>query len=234
MSLRDSGRDKTYQFVLSQIKQGRQGYVVCPLIEESEKQDLTDATALYRRLQDTVFRSHVVGLLHGRMKTSEKERIVEEFRKGEIDLLVSTTVIEVGVDVPNATVMVVEAAERFGLSQLHQLRGRVGRGADQAYCILIGNPQTEVGIKRLKVMEKTTDGFEIAREDLRLRGPGDIWGLKQHGLPELKLTDLWKDADLLEVTRTAAASSAEVLQNNPLLTNLLAKKFPREDNVATN
>lgn len=231
LSLRETGRDKAYQFLVKQVKQGRQGYVVCPLIEESEKQDLTDATALYRRLQDGIFRHHVVGLLHGRMKSSEKDRIVEGFRQGEIDVLVSTTVIEVGVDVPNATVMVVEAAERFGLSQLHQLRGRVGRGSDQAYCILLGNPHTEVGLKRLKVMERTTDGFEIAREDLRLRGPGDIWGLKQHGLPELKLTDLWKDTDLLKITREAAS---DTLDDNELILSLLAKKFPREDNIAAN
>ena len=234
LSLRETGRDKAYQFLLKQVKQGRQGYVVCPLIEESEKQDLTDATALYQRLQAGIFNQHVVGLLHGRMRPGEKDQVIEGFRKGKIDVLVSTTVIEVGVDVPNATVMVVESAERFGLSQLHQLRGRVGRGYDQAYCILLGNPRTEVGLKRLKVMERTTDGFEIASEDLRLRGPGDIWGLKQHGLPELKLTDLWRDTDLLRITRDAAANFAASLDNNPTILGLLTKKFPREENIAAN
>ncbi|MGE5543336.1 MAG: ATP-dependent DNA helicase RecG [Bacillota bacterium] len=234
LALRESGRDKAYQFLLKQVKLGRQGYVVCPLIEESEKQDLTDATALYQRLQAGIFRHHVVALLHGRMKPSEKDQIVENFRQGRIDVLVSTTVIEVGVDVPNATVMIVESAERFGLSQLHQLRGRVGRGAEQAYCILLGNPRNELGLKRLKVMERTTDGFEIASEDLRLRGPGDIWGLKQHGLPELKLTDLWKDTDLLHITRDAAANSTALLDDNPVIQQLLTKKFPYEENIAAN
>jgi len=234
LALRDSGRDKAYQFLLKQVKQGRQGYVVCPLIEESEKQDLTDATALCQRLQSGMFRHHAVALLHGRMRPSEKEQVVEGFRQGRIDVLVSTTVIEVGVDVPNATVMIIESSERFGLSQLHQLRGRVGRGADQAYCILLGNPRTEVGLKRLKVMERTTDGFEIASEDLKLRGPGDIWGLKQHGLPELKLTDLWKDTDLLHITRDAAVQYAASLDDNPTIRQLLAKKFPREENIAAN
>lgn len=234
LALRETGRDKAYEFLLKQVKEGRQGYVVCPLIEESEKQDLTDATALYQRLQAGVFRHHAVGLLHGRMRSSEKDQVVEGFRRREIDVLVSTTVIEVGIDVPNATVMIIESAERFGLSQLHQLRGRVGRGTDQAYCILLGNPRTEVGLTRLKVMERTTDGFEIASEDLRLRGPGDIWGLKQHGLPELKLTDLWKDTDLLHITRDAAATYATSLDDNSVILQLLTKKFPREENIAAN
>jgi len=234
LALRETGRDKAYQFLLKQVKEGRQGYVVCPLIEESEKQDLTDATALYQRLQSGVFRHHRVGLLHGRMKPAEKDRVIDEFRRGEIDVLVSTTVIEVGVDVPNATVMIVESAERFGLSQLHQLRGRVGRGAEQAYCILLGNPRTDVGLERLKVMERTNDGFEIANEDLRLRGPGDIWGLKQHGLPELKLTDLWKDSDLLHITRDIAAQSVSMLDENRTIQQLLNKKYPRPENVAAN
>ena len=234
VALRESGRDKAYQFLLKQVKRGRQGYVVCPLIEESEKQDLTDATALYQRLQAGVFRHHTVGLLHGRMKPAEKDRVVDDFRRGEIEVLVSTTVVEVGVDIPNATVMIVESAERFGLSQLHQLRGRVGRGAEQAYCILLGNPRTEVGLKRLKVMERTNDGFEIANEDLRLRGPGDIWGLKQHGLPELKLTDLWKDSDLLHITRDIAAQSVSLLEESRTIQQLLNKKYPRTENIAAN
>ncbi len=234
LALRELGRDKAYRFLLKQVKQGRQGYVVCPLIEESEKQDLTDATALYQRLQAGIFRDHTVGLLHGRMKPAEKDRVIEDFRRGKIDVLVSTTVVEVGVDIPNATVMIVESAERFGLSQLHQLRGRVGRGAEQAYCILLGNPRTDVGLERLKVMERTNDGFEIANEDLRLRGPGDIWGLKQHGLSELKLTNLWKDSDLLHITRDIAAQSVSLPDENRAIQQLLNKKYPPTENIAAN
>ncbi|MGE5423645.1 MAG: ATP-dependent DNA helicase RecG, partial [Ignavibacteriales bacterium] len=172
--LNESGRGKAYKFVKDQIIKGRQCYIICPLVEESEKQDLINATDLYDKLQQTIFKDHKVGLLHGRMKSQEKNQVMEDFKAGKIQVLVSTTVVEVGVDVPNATVMLVEEAERFGLSQLHQLRGRVGRGQEQSYCILIADPHTPEGFQRLKVMERTNDGFEIANEDLRLRGPGDL------------------------------------------------------------
>ncbi len=234
LALRSTSREKTYRFLLNQVKAGRQGYVVCPLIEESEKQDLMDATALYKWLQENIFSSYRVGLLHGRMKPAEKDQIIEEFRQGQIDVLVCTTVVEVGVDVANASMMVIEGSERFGLSQLHQLRGRVGRGSDQAFCVLLGDPRTHEGRERMKVLERTTDGFEIAREDLRLRGSGDLWGLKQHGMPELKLTDLWKDVDLMEISRESAARCAvEHLQDNQVIATLLNKKFA-SGNIAAN
>jgi ATP-dependent DNA helicase RecG len=234
--VRDSAREKAYRFVREQVSKGEQAYVVCPLIEESEKQDLVNATKLHDDLQSGVFQDFRVGLLHGRMKPQEKNRVMNEFRAGKISVLVSTTVIEVGVDVPNATVMLIEEAERFGLSQLHQLRGRVGRGGEQSYCVLIGNPKTREGLQRLKAMERTNDGFEIAEEDLRLRGPGDLWGLKQHGLPELMVADLWKDHDLLEATRDAAFVYLQEVkgETDPFLQRILEKKFPPETDIAAN
>ncbi|NLV17045.1 MAG: ATP-dependent DNA helicase RecG [Syntrophomonadaceae bacterium] len=232
--LPSSSQEKAYRFLLAQVKAGYQGFVVCPLIEESEKQDITNAVALFTRLQESVFREYNLGLLHGRLKANEKDRVTEEFRQGKIQVLVSTTVIEVGVDVPDATVMIVEGAERFGLSQLHQLRGRVGRSSEQGYCILLGDPRSAEGRERLKVLERTTDGFEIAREDLRLRGAGDLLGLRQHGLPELKLTDLWRDTDLLEISRDVSEEFADLLHNSPKVLAFLEKKFPRESNIANN
>ena len=175
-----------------------------------------------------------IAVAHGQMGEHALEEVVDGFWERRYDVLVSTTIIETGLDISNANTIIIDRADKYGLSQLHQLRGRVGRGADQAYCILLGNPRTEVGLKRLKVMERTTDGFEIASEDLKLRGPGDIWGLKQHGLPELKLTDLWKDTDLLHITRDAAVQYAASLDDNPTIRQLLAKKFPREENIAAN
>lgn len=233
--VREQAREKAYRFLLDQVKAGFQCYVVCPLVEESEKQDLMNATSLYQQLQETVFRDYRVGLLHGRMKAQEKAAVMEDFKQGRIAVLVSTTVIEVGVDVPNATVMLVEEAERFGLSQLHQLRGRVGRGSAQAYCILLGNPRTEEAFQRLKVMERTQDGFEIANEDMRLRGPGDLWGLKQHGLPDFKAADLFKDTDLLEISKRMAEKYWEKNRSaHPLIEQLIEKKFSRDSDVVAN
>lgn len=192
---------RLHGFIRRQVEDGRQVYVVCPLVEESEKQDLQAATTLQKELATRVFPDLRIGLLHGRMKSEEKKAVAASFRKGEVDILVTTSILEVGIDVPNATVMVVQHAERFGLSQLHQLRGRVGRGDVQSYCILVGEPHTEEGWKRLKAMEKTGNGFEIAWQDLQMRGPGDFWGVRQHGLPALKVADLARDAHLLEAVR---------------------------------
>lgn len=202
----DDARDKVYEFIRSEIQKGRQAYIVYPLIETSEKVDLKAATDAFELLSGKTFADLRVGLLHGRLKTDEKQSTMARFKNQELDVLVSTTVIEVGVNVPNATVMLIEHAERFGLSQLHQLRGRVGRGSDQSYCILMTdrkflNDETRA---RLQIMESTTDGFRIAEEDLKIRGPGELFGTKQSGLPELRIAHLIEDRELMEEARKAA------------------------------
>jgi len=181
---------------------GRQTYVVYPLIEESEA--VKAAQQMYGHLSEKVFPDLRVGLLHGRLKTDDKEAVMEAFRRGEINILVSTTVIEVGVDVANATVMVIEQAERFGLSQLHQLRGRVGRGAEQSYCILVTGKMNEGAKERIRTMVESTDGFYISEMDLKLRGPGEFFGTKQSGLPALRIANIIRDHDVLEMARAEA------------------------------
>src|ERR1051325_2697287 len=198
-------RMEVKRLITREVKAGRQVYVVYPLVEESEKMDLRDATRRYEYLRDTVFPKISVGLLHGRMKPAEKDEVMKAFVAGETKILVTTTVIEVGVDVPNASVMIVEHAERFGLSQLHQLRGRVGRGAEQSYCVLLTtDKKTMVARERLGIMAKTNNGFIIAEKDLELRGPGEILGTKQSGLPEFRIGNLVRDQSILEKARTAA------------------------------
>ncbi|HEY5885420.1 MAG TPA: ATP-dependent DNA helicase RecG [Pyrinomonadaceae bacterium] len=193
------------KLITSEVRLGRQIYVVYPLVEESEKIDLKDATRRFEYLRDTVFPKLSVGLVHGKMKTADKEEVMRRFVAGEIDILVSTTVIEVGVDVPNASVMIVEHAERFGLSQLHQLRGRVGRGAEKSYCILLtSDRKTEVARERLGIMAQTTDGFLIAEKDLEIRGPGELLGTRQSGLPEFSVANLVRDQLILENARKEA------------------------------
>jgi ATP-dependent DNA helicase RecG len=198
-------RKEVKQLLTREIVAGRQVYVVYPLVEESEKIDLRDATRRYEYLRDRVFPKCRVGLLHGRMRPEEKEAVMRQFVNGDIQILVSTTVIEVGVDVPNASVMVIEHAERFGLSQLHQLRGRVGRGAVQSYCVLLGSDkQTDIARERLGIMEETNDGFKIAEKDLEIRGPGEVMGTRQAGLPEFRVANLVRDLDLLQAARKEA------------------------------
>jgi ATP-dependent DNA helicase RecG len=206
----ESRRDEIYAFVRREIEQGRQAYVIYPLIEESAKVDLRAATEMADHLSQDVFPDLRVALLHGRLKPDAKDRVMGAFVRGEFDILVSTTVIEVGVDVPNATVMVIEHAERFGLSQLHQLRGRVGRGAHKSYCILLYQyPMTDDGKARLKALTDTTDGFEIAERDLQLRGPGDFFGTRQSGMPTLRVGDLLRDHALMEEARREAVAALD-------------------------
>ncbi|MGV6937834.1 MULTISPECIES: ATP-dependent DNA helicase RecG [Paenibacillus] len=195
--------DRVLGFISREVDQGRQAYLICPLIEESEKLDVQNAIDLHIQMQQA-FPHYRVGLLHGRMTPAEKEEVMRSFYANEIQLLVSTTVVEVGVDVPNATLMIIMDADRFGLSQLHQLRGRVGRGAHASYCVLIADPKSEVGQERMKVMTDTDDGFEVARRDLDLRGPGDFFGTKQSGLPEFRLADMVADFEVLEKAREDA------------------------------
>lgn len=198
-------RQEVKRLIAREVKAGRQVYVVYPLVEESEKMDLKDATRRYEYLRDTVFPKLSVGLLHGKMKPAEKEKVMSAFVEGEIKILVSTTVIEVGVDVPNASVMVVEHAERFGLSQLHQLRGRVGRGAEKSYCILLTSDKKTVNAEeRLGIMAKTNNGFIIAEKDLELRGPGELLGTKQSGLPEFRIGNIVRDQPILEKAKQEA------------------------------
>ncbi|HEV8618254.1 MAG TPA: ATP-dependent DNA helicase RecG, partial [Candidatus Udaeobacter sp.] len=198
-------RKEVKQLLTRELRAGRQVYVVYPLVAESEKLDLRDATRRYEYLRDAVFPKFSVGLLHGRMRSEEKEKVMRGFVGGEIQVLVSTTVIEVGVDVPNASVMVIEHAERFGLSQLHQLRGRVGRGADQSFCVLLASDkQTEVARERLGIMEETNDGFKIAEKDLEIRGPGEVLGTRQAGLPEFRVANLVRDLEILQAARKEA------------------------------
>jgi ATP-dependent DNA helicase RecG len=210
----EKNRPKLYEFVRQKVREGRQVYFVFPLIEESEKLDLKDATQAFERLQKE-FAEFKVGMIHGRMKPQDKEDIMRSFSRNEIQILVATTVIEVGIDVPNASIMVIEHAERFGLSQLHQLRGRVGRGLEKSYCILATDfRQTEVAKFRLKVMEENSDGFKIAEEDLSIRGPGDFLGTRQSGIPELRVANLIRDLPLLERAKEAAA---QLLSHDPQL-----------------
>ena len=227
-----SYRPRIYAFLRKHIAQGRQAYIVCPMVESGEEggEDAKAVKDYASQLQKEVFPDLRVAFVHGKMKPKEKEAVMAAFAAGETDLLVSTTVIEVGVDVPNAAVMVVENAERFGLSQLHQLRGRVGRGKHQSYCILISDNQNEETRQRLRILTKTNDGFRLAEEDLRLRGPGDFFGVRQHGLPGLRVADLGCDAQLLQ----SAQKSAEALlagdpelAHSPALRDRVAELFAR-------
>ncbi len=201
-------KHEQFHYVLEEMRRellkGRQAYVICPLIEESDKLDVQNAIDVHFQLS-TYFREYQVGLMHGRLSAREKDEVMQAFAAGDSQILVSTTVVEVGVNVPNATFMVVYDAERFGLAQLHQLRGRVGRGADQSYCVLIADPKSEVGKERMRVMCETNDGFELSQRDLELRGPGDFFGTKQSGLPEFKVADLLSDFKALEVARQETA-----------------------------
>ena len=207
-------RQAVYETLRKLLQEGRQAYVICSLIEENEKLQARAATELASHLQLQVFTDYKIGLLHGQMKSSEKEETMTRFRDKDLHLLVATTVIEVGVDVPNASVIVIEDAERFGMAQLHQLRGRVGRGTTQSYCLLIGDPKTDDGASRLATMAQTTDGFLIAEEDLKLRGPGDFYGTRQSGLQPLPFIDVLRDVPVLKEAREEAFA---LLESDPKL-----------------
>lgn len=208
-----SYRERIYRFIKKHIYMGRQAYIICPLIEEGET-ELVPAEQYAQYLSETEFKDYSVGLLHGKMKAAEKDSVMQAFHRGTIQLLVSTVVVEVGVDVPNATVMVIENAERFGLSQLHQLRGRIGRGGHESFCILISDAQNPESLKRLEIISSTSDGFKIAEEDFKMRGPGDFFGSRQHGLPELKIADFASDARILYAAQDIGN---EIIKNDPQL-----------------
>jgi ATP-dependent DNA helicase RecG len=217
-------RERAYSFVRQQVGQGRQAFIICPLVEESEKVEAKAAVDEHARLQRDVFPRLKLGLLHGRMKANEKDMVMSLFARGELDILVSTSVVEVGIDIPNATVMMIEGANRFGLSQLHQFRGRVGRGQYRSYCLLIADMSAAVSDERLMAIVSTQDGFELAEKDLEIRGPGEFFGVRQSGEPELKLVNL-RDRDLLMLAREQAE---QVFARDPELTSsehqLLADK----------
>lgn len=227
---RENSRIKAYSLIKDELEKGRQAYVVYPLVEESEKSDLQAATEAAEQLSTEIFPDARIGLLHGRMKSAEKELVMSTFRDGQLDILVSTTVIEVGVDVPNASVMLIEHADRFGLAQLHQLRGRVGRGAEQSYCLLIPSQHySEDASRRLQVMVETNDGFRIAEADLEIRGPGEFLGTRQAGVPDFRVANLLRDARMLEVARHEAfdlASKSNYL-NDPAYKDIKAELLAR-------
>ncbi|HHT9113341.1 MAG TPA: ATP-dependent DNA helicase RecG [Candidatus Wunengus sp. YC65] len=214
--------NEAYKFIQEEITKGRQVFIVYPLVEESQVIDLKAAVTEARKLQHDIFPACKVGLLHGQMKSGDKDKIMTDFKERRYDILVSTIIVEVGIDVSNATVMVVEHAERFGLAQLHQLRGRIGRGSEQSYCLLFGNPKTNEAHERLKIMTKTCDGFKIAEMDFKLRGPGEFFGTRQHGLPELKISDLIRDFPILKQARTDAF---EIVSRDPHLTQETHRKI---------
>ena len=217
-------------FIEKQIQEGRQAYIVCPLVEENEEFDLKSVERLYEAYQKEIFPQYRVEYMHGKMRPKEKDDIMERFKLGEIDILISTTVIEVGVDVPNANIMVIENAERFGLAQLHQLRGRVGRGDYQSYCVLKCEGKSETVKERMKVMCSTNDGFVISEKDLELRGSGDLFGTMQHGLPEFKIANLFEDMPILKLAQSVAIKILQedpklALEKNRLLKELIKDKF---------
>jgi ATP-dependent DNA helicase RecG len=217
-------RAEVKAMIAQEVRAGRQVYMVYPLVEESEKMDLKDATRRYEYLRDKVFPKFSVGLVHGKMKSAEKEEVMRRFVAGEINILVSTTVIEVGVDVPNASLMIVEHAERFGLSQLHQLRGRVGRGAKKSYCVLLTtDKKTSVAKERLGIMAQTNDGFLIAEKDLEIRGPGELLGTKQSGMPEFRVGNIVRDQRILEAARKEADFYLGKSEKNPETAKLVKR-----------
>ncbi|MEL7655554.1 MAG: ATP-dependent DNA helicase RecG [Bacillota bacterium] len=234
-TVKSDGREASYEFVRREVKKGRQAYVVAPLIEDSENLDAKSALGLYDELKGR-FREFHIAFLHGGMKQADKDRIMQEFNIGKIQILISTVVIEVGINVPNATIMLIENAERFGLAQLHQLRGRVGRGEEQSYCVLISEGGSSVAMERAEIMKATNDGFLIAEKDLELRGPGEFFGMRQHGVPELKIADLIKHIKILNTVREEAGYILEedrfMIENeHQKFKNKIDKMFKNTENL---
>lgn len=230
LAIEKSKRDRAYNnLVRREVESGRQVYIVCPLVEESEAIEAKSAVELVEELRAEYFQDLRLGLLHGKMKSSEKDEVMARFKNKEIDILVSTTVIEVGVNVPNATLMIIENAERFGLAQLHQLRGRVGRGSHKSYCVLIYDSKTDVCRQRMAIMEETNDGFKISEKDLEIRGPGEFFGTRQHGLPELKVANLFKHIKILKLAQQEARyilgedNNLQLKENMPLKKEIIDK-----------
>jgi ATP-dependent DNA helicase RecG len=223
-------RESAYNFIRKQVSSGHQTFIICPLIEESEAIAAQAAVVEYERLSREVFPDLRLGLLHGRLAGEEKDRVMQRFRDRQLDILVSTPVVEVGIDIPNATVMLIESADRFGLSQLHQFRGRVGRGEEQSYCMLLAENPSEVGRERLDIIESVQDGFVLAEEDLKLRGPGEFFGTRQSGLPDLRMAKL-SDVKILELARSEAIKLFQVdpglkKPEHQLLASEMAKVWP--------
>lgn len=213
-AVNSSYRQRIYNFTKKEIEKGRQAYIICAMVEENEKVEAESVLKYAEELKDTVLGDKRIAVVHGKMKSEEKDGILKAFAAGETDVLVSTTVIEVGINVPNATVMIIENAERFGLAQLHQLRGRVGRGSEKSYCILISDNKSEITRQRLKTMTSTTDGFKISETDLKLRGPGEFFGTRQHGLPSLRIANLYRD---MAVLKNAQKAAQELIKKDPEL-----------------
>jgi len=226
-------RERIDNFIRKQVAEGRQVYIVCPLVDESDAVEAKAASGLAEELAHKTFSDLKVGLIHGKMKASEKDAVMNSFIEDDLNILVSTTVIEVGVNVPNASLMVIENAERFGLAQLHQLRGRVGRGEHQSFCVLFNDSRSEVAEERMKVMENTSDGFVISEKDLELRGPGDFFGTRQHGIPELKIANLYKDMEVLKQAQEAAQKLLSQDRQLKAPENILLGQAVREKFAAT-
>lgn len=227
-----SYRDRIYEFIKKEILKGRQAYIICPMVEDSQQQDLQSVKEYTKKIKESILGNYEIQYVCGKMKAKEKQYIMDKYISGKIDVLVSTTVIEVGINVPNATIMVIENSERFGLAQLHQLRGRVGRGTYKSYCILITDSKNKITSKRMKIMSTSNDGFELSEVDLDLRGPGDFFGTRQHGIPELKIANLYKDIDILKLAQEASKKLLKYdfnieKQENLLLNTRLGKFFDK-------
>jgi ATP-dependent DNA helicase RecG len=223
--------ERIYNFIKKAVDAGNQAYIVCSLVDEGES-DLISAKEYAENLSNTAFKGYNLGLLHGKMKPKEKDNVMNAFASGDVQILVSTTVVEVGVDVPNATIMLIENADRFGLSQLHQLRGRVGRGKDKSFCILVSDNKSQSSQERLNVMKNTSNGFEIADYDLKTRGPGDFFGKRQHGLPSLVIADMLNDMDTLKECQDCAKQMLiddYKLDKYPKLCEQINKMFAKSD-----